>query len=85
MPREHQGSSASLVATIINYSISLSLGFAGTIEVHVNGGGKNILRGYRGALYLGIGLGVLGLTLAILYGLHEWRRSRTKVDPEQEP
>ena len=31
---------ASLVNTTVNYSISLGLGFAGTIEVHVHRGGK---------------------------------------------
>lgn len=45
MPREHQGVAASLVATVVNYSISLALGFAGTVEVHVPYG-KDMLRGY---------------------------------------
>jgi hypothetical protein len=31
MPREHQGIAASLINTVVNYSISLSLGIAGTI------------------------------------------------------
>ncbi|KAE9984727.1 hypothetical protein EG328_008344 [Venturia inaequalis] len=37
--REHQGIAASLVNTVVNYSISLGLGFAGTVEVNVNRGG----------------------------------------------
>ncbi|KAJ5754928.1 Drug resistance protein [Penicillium manginii] len=37
--RKHQGIAASLVTTVVNYSISLSLGFAGTVETHVNNGG----------------------------------------------
>ncbi|TVY29781.1 Efflux pump [Lachnellula hyalina] len=76
MPRKHQGVAASLVNTIINYSISLALGFAGTIETHVNYGGKDVLRGYRGALYLGIGLAGLGVVLAMFFGLYEHRGSR---------
>lgn len=80
MPREQQGLSASLVATIVNYSISLALGFAGTVEVHVNDGGKNLLKGYRGAWYLAIGLGGLGFAFAVLFGLHEHRKSRKKTD-----
>jgi hypothetical protein len=72
---------SSLINTVINYSISLSLGFAGTIETHVNDSGKDLLRGYRGALYLGIGLSGFGIILTMFYGLHEHRRSRkTKVD-----
>ncbi|KAF4611339.1 hypothetical protein G7Y89_g15674 [Cudoniella acicularis] len=49
MAREHQGVSASLVNTVINYSISLSLGIAGTVEGQINGGGNDVLKGYRGA------------------------------------
>ena len=33
MPREHQGLAASLVNTIVNYSISIGLGIGGTVEV----------------------------------------------------
>lgn len=80
MSREHQGLSASLVATVINYSISLALGFAGTVEIHVNDGGKNVLKGYRGAWYLAIGLSGLGLAFAILYGLHQRWKSQIKKD-----
>ncbi|KAL4993139.1 hypothetical protein BDV10DRAFT_190253 [Aspergillus recurvatus] len=35
---EHQGLAASLVTTVVNYSISLSLGFAGTIESQITSG-----------------------------------------------
>lgn len=54
--KEHQGVAASLVNTVVNYSISLGLGFAGTVQVHVNNGGKtpeDLLKGYRGAFYMG--------------------------------
>ncbi|SCV04283.1 LAME_0H17216g1_1 [Lachancea meyersii CBS 8951] len=70
MPLEHQGLAASLVSTFVNYSISLGLGFAGTIETQVNGGGKEILKGYRGSWYMGIGLSGLGIGVAMLYALH---------------
>ncbi|RAL09420.1 MFS transporter [Aspergillus homomorphus CBS 101889] len=77
--REHQGVAASLVCTIVNYSISLGLGFAGTVEVHVNHGGKTFedkLLGYRGAFYMGIGLGGLGLVMSVVYVIHSLRRGR---------
>ena len=70
VPKEHQGIGASLVNTVVNFSISLGLGFAGVVEVHVNGGGKtpeDMLRGYRGAWYMGIGLSGLGLVISLLY------------------
>lgn len=50
MPRHHQGLAASLIATTVNYSISLGLGFAGTVETHVNDVEHNVIRGYRGTL-----------------------------------
>ena len=74
MHRHHQGLAASLVATTVNYSISLGLGFAGTVESHVNDAGRNVLRGYRGALYMGIGLAGLGLLVSICFMWASWRR-----------
>jgi hypothetical protein len=52
--REHQGIAASLVTTVVNYSISIGLGIAGTVEVHVNKEGKDVLSGYRGAFTLAL-------------------------------
>lgn len=76
MHRHQQGLAASLVTTVVNYSISLGLGFAGTVESRVNNGGKDALRGYRGALYLGIGFAGLGLVISVLFMLKDWRRYR---------
>ncbi|KAI0425942.1 major facilitator superfamily transporter [Xylaria sp. FL1042] len=67
---EHQGIAASLVTTVVNYSGALALGVAGTVELHVNGGGRipeDTLRGYRGAWYLGIGLGVIGFLISLVF------------------
>lgn len=63
----------------VNYSISLGLGFAGTVEVHVNRGGRtptDLLHGYRCALYLAIGLAGLGILLAIFFLLKTLRDER---------
>jgi mannose/fructose/N-acetylgalactosamine-specific phosphotransferase system component IIC len=54
----------------VNYSISLGLGFASTVEVHTNNGGRtfeDILLGYRAALYMGVGLAGLGVLVAIMF------------------
>lgn len=67
VPRHHQGAVASMVSTVINYSISIGLGLAGTIEVHQNSGGTDQLKGFRAALYLAIGLAGLGVALAALF------------------
>lgn len=68
--KEHQGMGASLVNTVVNYSISIGVGIAGTVEVHVNRGGAtkaDELRGYRGALYMAIGLAGLGVVIALSF------------------
>ncbi|KAI8664168.1 MFS domain-containing protein [Fusarium keratoplasticum] len=76
MPKQHQGLAASLVNTVVNYSISIGLGFAGTVEYNVNDGGRDILLGYRGAWYVGVGLAGLGIVIALGYCLAEWYRRR---------
>lgn len=73
--REHQGVAASLINTVVNYSISLGLGFAGTVEVHVTKGDgtfHDTLHGYRGALYTGIGLAGLGIFLSLIFVLKSY-------------
>ncbi|GKT91551.1 major facilitator superfamily transporter [Colletotrichum tofieldiae] len=74
--REHQGIGASLVNTVVNYGIALGVGFAGTVEVHVNNGGEtkeDQFRGFRGALYMGVGLAGLGFGIALTFLAREWR------------
>lgn len=70
--KKHQGIAASLVNTVVNYSISLGLGFAGTVESQVNNGGMtpaDVLKGYRGAEYVGIGLAGLGVLTSVAFVL----------------
>jgi MFS family permease len=82
MPRQHQGLAASLVTTFVNYSISIGLGFAGTVESQVNGHGKDVLQGYRGAFYMGVGLAGLGVVVALLFCFAE--RFHIKIERVQE-
>lgn len=76
--KEHQGIAASLVATVVNYSISLGIGFAGTVEVHTNNGGKTIddlYKGYKNALWLAVGLAALGLVISLVFLAKEhWKK-----------
>lgn len=63
--------------TIVVYSISLGLGFAGTIELQINNGGHteaDLLYGYRGTLWFSVGLTALGTVLAIIFLLKDNRR-----------
>ena len=67
LPREHQGIAASLVSTVVNYSISLGLGFAGTVESSIKSHNPNVLHGYRSAWYMGIGLAGMGWVIAAAF------------------
>jgi hypothetical protein len=75
MPKEHQGKAASLVSTVVNYSIASGLGLAGSVERGTNGDGAYILEGYRSAWYLGIGFSALGLLVSV-YFVWSLRNSR---------
>lgn len=81
VPPQYQGIGASLVLTIVNYSISLGLGFAGTVEREVNHGGLNqadMLRGYRGAYYMELGLSGLGTALSVIFLVKDYWSERKK-------
>ncbi|WQF87084.1 Putative major facilitator superfamily, MFS transporter superfamily [Colletotrichum destructivum] len=84
--REHQGIGASLVNTVVNYGIALGVGFAGTVEVHVNNGGRtkeDQFKGFKGALYMGVGLAGLGLCVALTFLAREWRHRGGKKENEK--
>jgi hypothetical protein len=76
MPQKDQGVAGSLVNTVVNYSISLGLGFAGTVERYVNDDNKDVLKGYRGATYMGVGLAGLGTVIATCFLIVTWTSSR---------
>ncbi|KAK9427034.1 YOR378W-like protein [Lipomyces doorenjongii] len=87
MTRDHQGIAASLVNTIVNYSVSLGLGFAGTVESQINKSGNDLLMGYRSAWYLGIGLSGMGVLVSLYYIVNSTRlekvsRSRSKSEKQ---
>jgi MFS family permease len=77
VPREQQGIAASLVATVVNYSISIGLGIAGTAVRYVAAGQtvEEQLRATRTAAYVGIGMSGLGFALAT-FGAIMGRRRR---------
>lgn len=53
--------------TVVNYSISIGLGIAGTVERQISHQGEDVFRGYRAAEYVGIGLAGMGLGVSLLY------------------
>lgn len=82
MAKEHQGVAGSLVNTVVNYSISIALGIAGTVEAHSNNGGNDLLKGYRSVWYLGIGLSGSGAVCAVIFGIDTWKKSRRSSEKE---
>ncbi|KAI1073707.1 major facilitator superfamily-domain-containing protein [Whalleya microplaca] len=79
--RKHQGTAASLVSTVMYYSISLGLGIARTVECSVNRGGltrRNRLRGYRGALFTGVGLAAIGSLVCLAFMIKAYRRKQKR-------
>mmetsp|Transcript_77154 Transcript_77154/g.89776 ORF Transcript_77154/g.89776 Transcript_77154/m.89776 type:complete len:547 (-) Transcript_77154:57-1697(-) len=69
---EHQGVAASLVNTVLNYSISIGLGIAGTVCRQVNPEGRQDLwfHEYRSAWYTSMALSGLGIIVAASFVMH---------------
>lgn len=57
----------SFISTVVLYSIAIGLGIAMTVESHVNKGGSDIVLGYRGAHWLGIGFAAIAFLVAVLF------------------
>lgn len=83
MAAEHQGLAMSLVNTVVNYSISIMLGIAGTVESNVV---KNIsdpveaeLKGIRSTFYAGIGLSLMGVICGASFFARSYIKEGWKV------
>jgi len=66
IPREHQGMIFSLVNMILNYSVSIGLGVAGTVAVY-NMPNQTDLRFYRYGWYTGLGFSGMGLLVTLVW------------------
>lgn len=55
------------MGSVLSYSLSTGLGFAETVEAYTNDDGRDILRGYRNALYLGIGISGRATVIALAF------------------
>ncbi|EAW12219.1 uncharacterized protein ACLA_061810 [Aspergillus clavatus NRRL 1] len=64
---EEQGVAGSFISTVVQYSISIGLGIAATVEGHVNDDGRDVVRGYRGALWLGIAFAAVGFFIVVFF------------------
>ncbi|KAL1590194.1 hypothetical protein WHR41_01138 [Cladosporium halotolerans] len=82
MPKEHQGLAASLVNTMVNYSISIGLGIAGTVEANVishSGTEADTVYGIRCAWYVALGLSGFGVVLGALFFVRSWAKEGWKI------
>lgn len=83
LPPEHRGLAASLVNTIVNYSISIALGVAGTVEVSVSHHATSLEAtewGIRCARYTGVGFAGLGVILGAAIFVRTLMKEGWKVD-----
>lgn len=64
--RSQQGVAGSLIGTVLAYGLATGLGFAGTVEYYTNNQGKDLVKGYRNGLYLGIGMAGAAIILPLL-------------------
>ena len=81
--KENQGIAASLVNTIVNYSISIGLGIAGTVQSQVDPVGTKTLEGFRGAWYAAMGLSGCGILLSIYFVIDGYRQDRIDKAKEE--
>ncbi|KAL2848141.1 putative MFS multidrug transporter [Aspergillus pseudoustus] len=80
VPVNHQGAAASLVNTVVNYSIAIGLGIAGTVEAEVVHDGGDTLLGYRAALWTSVGLSGLAFIVALVYAVCTEYSQREKLE-----
>ncbi|KAI5845794.1 major facilitator superfamily [Morchella snyderi] len=67
LPKEQQGVAGSFINTIVNYSIALGLALAGNLEAATNDSGRDRLKGFRAAWYLGAGFAALGMVMTAVF------------------
>lgn len=89
LPRHQQGLAGLLVSTFVNYSISIGLGIAGTVEKYLVRGitdeRTKVITGMRHAFYMGMGLAGLGVVLSLVFLVFNWRTTGTlRVTPKSD-
>lgn len=85
LPPAQQGVAGSLVSTVVNYSISIGLGVAGTVEYYSVKDLPESLEttklGIRNAFYMGMGLAGCGVLVGLLFLILQIRGGRTQKKP----
>lgn len=65
--RFQQGIASSLMGTLLTWGVSLGTGIGSTVEAQQNNGGDDLVKGYRGAFHLGIGLAVVSIIFPLIF------------------
>ncbi|KAF1815722.1 hypothetical protein P152DRAFT_390159 [Eremomyces bilateralis CBS 781.70] len=80
LPPEHQGLAGSLINTVVNYSISIALGIAGTVEVSIaRNDPARLEKGIRSAFYIAIALSLMGVVLSAIFMVRTFLREGWKI------
>lgn len=78
-PKHQQGLAGSLVSTFVNYSVSIGLGIAGTVEYYTTlgmpEGEEKRIKGMKNAFYMGMGLAGVGVVLGTIFVVLDWRKT----------
>lgn len=87
LPKSSQGIAGSLVSTFVNYSISIGLGMAGTVEYYsIKNKDQNSLDtriyGMRKAFYFGMGLSGLGVLVSLYFFYLQVYRTPRKIEEQ---
>ncbi|VVT50205.1 uncharacterized protein SAPINGB_P002653 [Magnusiomyces paraingens] len=80
LPQEKQGVAGSVVNTVVNYSISIGLGIAATVEYYSEKNGHSEKQVIRNAQWTGTGLGGLGVLIAAAFVFNQVIWSRKKKE-----
>lgn len=84
LPRHQQGIAGSLVSTFVNYSISIGLGFAGTVEYYTTKDKPQnfdtTVLGFRNAYRMGMGLAGFGVVVAAVYMFKQFQLRKRELE-----
>lgn len=87
-PKHQQGLAGLLVSTFVNYSVSIGLGIAGTVEYYntlgMPEGEAKKIKGIKSAYYMGMGLAGLGVVLGTVFVVVEWRKNKKREEEDQD-
>ncbi|KAJ5574188.1 MFS transporter [Penicillium hispanicum] len=80
---EEQGVAGSFISTVVQYSLALGLGIAATVEGHVNQSGHDVVLGYRGAWWLGMGFAAVAF-FVVVFCIRDLRFSKATQNKSED-